>query len=753
MFQGIIRRARLGAAVGLLLCAQLVQIASPLIPTASAADTFPIPLPGTDPISSVQVCHATTSDANPYNSVTVSVSSADPTAGHGDHIGPVWDPTLKKQHIEWGDIIPPFYYTYNGQVLYFAGMNWDKDAQIFWQYGCDITKIPVAPSTVAVSTEPCVLFSGGVDSVTVHIENTNDVYDDTITYTVTIAGQTQSHAIADDSSYDFVFAGLTPGTYTVSVVMAGDAHSEGITYTTSMQATVGSCPVAQQATTPPAPTKDPCGLNNIVWNIAASGETTEYTWVINAANQLVYTAKQGYYFMVNGQQVSTISYDLPADSGELCGATLPTPPAPVDPCGQGNAYWGTPLPAGTSEYTWELRTMADGVHLYAVTTANYTFPNNEREYDFGLAKDSGAMCPIPVPTQPTCTTPGSVTVADPGDGFSYYFTVTVGMQTTTYAAGDVAGGILQGSTVVVNLYRAGVAGGTLITTTVYEVPLLSCITIPPTPEVNDPCGIDNASWVTPGDTTEITWEIVNDELIATAHGSLFTDGKATHNYGIARDGNVLCTPLSPTINPICGLAPNDTIEIPTITDPSTAHFHYGDISTIFNDDGTVTYTVSAIADEGYSFENEQGTEITWTFEESTEPCDMPAISWKLPTCLDGTQSVTVIYDTEKYLYTISKDGGEEVTLASGTTTLATGAYTIRAYELWYTDPDLGPVYWTEPSQEESRTILAANGCGGLLPTPAELPHTGGSMDGVLVALVAAIATYGAVYFAQPRRQN
>ncbi|QQS22055.1 hypothetical protein IPM09_00695 [Candidatus Saccharibacteria bacterium] len=759
MLHNLTKRVRIGAAAGLLIVAQLVQIASPLMPVAHATDTYPTPLPGTDPITSVQVCHATTSDANPYNANTISVSSADPTAGHGDHTGPVWDPTLKKLHITWGDIIPPFYYAYNGQTFYFAGMNWDKDAQIFWQYGCDISKIPTAPSTVAVTAQPCVRFSGATDTVTVHIENTNDVYDDSITYTVTVAGQTKTQTIADDGAYDFVFTGLAAGTYTVSVTMSGDAHNEGITYTTSMDVMIGSCPVEAQAPTPPAPTTDPCGIGNISWNIAASGSTTEYTWVINSSNQLVYTAKPGYFFLVDNQKVSSITYDLPADSGTLCNATLPTPPAPVDPCGTANAYWGTPLPTDTSEYTWELRTMNDGVHLFAVTTVNYTFPNNEREHDFGLAEDSGVTCPAPNLTQPSCSTPGSVTISDPNDGFSYYYTVTIGAQTTTYEMGETAGGILQGSTVVVKLYRSGIVNDTLISSMTYEIPLLSCIDIPQTPKVTDPCGADNASWIMPQDSSEITWEIVNGELIATAHGSLFTDGKATHNYGTAPDSRVLCAPEAPTINPVCGLAPNDTIEIPTIKDPSNAHFHYGYVDTTYHDDGTVSYTVSAIADEGYSFGEDQASEITWTFEESTEPCEMPTVTWKLPTCLDQTQSVTVIYDSEKYMYTISKDGGEETPLESRTTVLAIGTYTIRAYEYWYFDAEMGSLYWSVPSFEESKTISAANGCGGyvppvtILPTPVELPHTGSTGSGLLVALIAAIATYGAVYFAQPRKQG
>src|SRR5688500_12085362 len=60
----------------------------------------------------VTICHATSSNAQPYVLTTTDESSVDGIGpGHGDHflehVGPVWDPTLKAQKIVWGDIIPP----------------------------------------------------------------------------------------------------------------------------------------------------------------------------------------------------------------------------------------------------------------------------------------------------------------------------------------------------------------------------------------------------------------------------------------------------------------------------------------------------------------------------------------------------------------------------------------------------------------------------------------------------------------------
>ncbi len=53
-----------------------------------------------------------------------------------DNPGPVWDETLKAQHIKWGDIIPPFKYSGGN----FPGLNWPAGQDIY-ENGCT----PVSP--------------------------------------------------------------------------------------------------------------------------------------------------------------------------------------------------------------------------------------------------------------------------------------------------------------------------------------------------------------------------------------------------------------------------------------------------------------------------------------------------------------------------------------------------------------------------------------------------------------------------------
>ncbi|MFL6206164.1 MAG: DUF5979 domain-containing protein [Acidimicrobiales bacterium] len=57
---------------------------------------------------SVTICHRTNSNHNPYVVESPSVQGQNGAADHlQEHQGPLWDPTLKKQKIEWGDVIAP----------------------------------------------------------------------------------------------------------------------------------------------------------------------------------------------------------------------------------------------------------------------------------------------------------------------------------------------------------------------------------------------------------------------------------------------------------------------------------------------------------------------------------------------------------------------------------------------------------------------------------------------------------------------
>lgn len=105
-----------------------------------------------DPSANVTICHRTNSNTNPYVKITVDESAVDGVGGSdhlGQHTGPVWDPTLKADHIKWGDIIPPF--DMNGDPRPDPSLiaNWPEGQDIF-ENGCKPVE-PPAPELVDLS--------------------------------------------------------------------------------------------------------------------------------------------------------------------------------------------------------------------------------------------------------------------------------------------------------------------------------------------------------------------------------------------------------------------------------------------------------------------------------------------------------------------------------------------------------------------------------------------------------------------------
>jgi hypothetical protein len=81
------------------------------------------------------------------------------------------------------------------------------------------------------------------------------------------------------------------------------------------------------------------------------------------------------------------------------------------------------------------------------------------------------------------------------------------------------------------------------------------------PLQTDPCGPNNAAWVVPSDTEEVTWQLVNGELIATTtQWYQFPDGSTTKNFGQPVDSDAPC-PTTTTTQP-----PTTTT---TVVEPTT----------------------------------------------------------------------------------------------------------------------------------------------------------------------------------------
>jgi hypothetical protein len=135
-------------------------------------------------IQKVSICHRTNANTNPY--VINEPDANGDVSGHAGHTGPVWNPTLKAQHIKWGDIIPPF--TFNGGS--FPGLNWDADGQAIYANDCKpvtppeqefgsltVTKTVTGPTGTPTGTLPT--------SFTVHVVCDDQVTDVNVLFAAT----------------------------------------------------------------------------------------------------------------------------------------------------------------------------------------------------------------------------------------------------------------------------------------------------------------------------------------------------------------------------------------------------------------------------------------------------------------------------------------------------------------------------------------------------------------------------------------
>jgi uncharacterized repeat protein (TIGR01451 family) len=102
----------------------------------------------------ILICHATSSDNNPYNQQSVDHNSIVNENGHGSHPK---------------DIIPPFDYVDGGVTKHYPGLNWPAQQNI-WDNGCQIPKPPTLPISPAVK---CVDDNGATFEAIFNVTNDN----------------------------------------------------------------------------------------------------------------------------------------------------------------------------------------------------------------------------------------------------------------------------------------------------------------------------------------------------------------------------------------------------------------------------------------------------------------------------------------------------------------------------------------------------------------------------------------------------
>ena len=99
------------------------------------------------PPEKVRICHATSSESNPYVSNEPAIgNNGDVQGGHLNHTGPVFPAE------NWGDIIPPYVYVdSDGGEQTFPGYNWSPEGQAVWQNACRPGALPLVPTLQCVS--------------------------------------------------------------------------------------------------------------------------------------------------------------------------------------------------------------------------------------------------------------------------------------------------------------------------------------------------------------------------------------------------------------------------------------------------------------------------------------------------------------------------------------------------------------------------------------------------------------------------
>ena len=100
----------------------------------------------------VTFCHATSSSTHPYVEITTDPASI-VRAGHDQHTGPVWSPTLGA-HQAWGDVIPSFTWVDSHGVSHrYAGLNTDRLDVV--AAGCVVPPVAVTVTAPTAADQTC----------------------------------------------------------------------------------------------------------------------------------------------------------------------------------------------------------------------------------------------------------------------------------------------------------------------------------------------------------------------------------------------------------------------------------------------------------------------------------------------------------------------------------------------------------------------------------------------------------------------
>ena len=228
-------RASLRAAVALLTLTALIGLGSSTV--------------GADPDPNITICHRTNSNANPYVIITTDASGQNGGTDHlHEHEGPLWNPDLKKQKIEWGDVVPPPPGQTEGSQAYEELIDGGGSFEAFLENDCSIPETPPVP-TYDLTLDK-VTTGGSAPSADTEFTFTVVCESGTATSPVNIAAEDEAVVVATDVAEDDLC--------TITETGSNDAEDISFTVTggTEDSATDSSVTVAVSADTAVVATND-----------------------------------------------------------------------------------------------------------------------------------------------------------------------------------------------------------------------------------------------------------------------------------------------------------------------------------------------------------------------------------------------------------------------------------------------------------------------------------------------------------------
>jgi D-lyxose ketol-isomerase len=312
----------------------------------------------------VTICHATTSDSNPYVEETVDVIAGGLQGGHEDHTGQVWNATLKDDHISWGDIIPAFSY----DEFTFAGLNATGDGTAILANHCVVPVQPtVATPALATATTP----SCEQPSITVTLpaDGNGVTYAASGPLTLT-SGQSVTITATATTGYTLP-QGYTPQTITNTFDPDSCTVEPIVAQIAQATATTPSCEQPSITVTLPA------DGNGVTY--AASGPLTlasGQSVTITATATTGYTLPQGYT-----PQTITNTFDATTCSGvDSITVSAGTPTVTTPSCDEPNLTVTLPSTTGISYAASGPLTLAPGetVTITPTATSGYTLAEGTR---------------------------------------------------------------------------------------------------------------------------------------------------------------------------------------------------------------------------------------------------------------------------------------------------------------------------------------------------------------------------------------